>query len=443
MATTKRLPAPPKTQTAVQKLISYIVNPAKTTGETAVYVDSLSCSIPSAAQEFKQCRERWGKTAGNFAYHIEQSFKPGEATPDVAHECGEELARSLFGEEYQVVFATHLDRKHIHNHFAVCAVSLKDGHKLQTDHDFIRRMRAESDRICREHGLSVVDEPKKGGGKSYAEWLINKNGGFTWRGQIREDIDSLIPESSTLKELLNLLTQRGYTVKGGAHISVSPPGTNTNFRLYKLGDGYSPEELAARIGGLRRKTFAYESVRIPKVYHYRLRGTFPFVRKRGGLRGLYFVYLYRLRRIMSLPAAHQQRYSYNCRKDTRQTLEFAADLRLLSEHKISTMEELVGFAQNIRQLQKNLRKQRSTLRSQLEQADTPEAMAEMYRQIEEITEKLRKLNTDMKTCNRISQRSQSIRINEIEILQTEKGEISNGSRSRSNGYSPALNNGGR
>ena len=443
MATTKRMPAPPKTQAAVQKLIAYIVNPAKTTGETAVYVDSLSGSIPSAAQEFKECRERWGKTAGNFAYHFEQSFKPGETTPDMAHECGAELARSLFGEEYQVVFATHLDRDHIHNHFAVCAVNLKDGHKLQTDHDFIRRMRAENDRICREHGLSVVDEPKKGGGKSYAEWLIDKNGGFTWRGQIREDIDSLIPEADTLKELLDLLTQRGYTVKGGAHISVSPPGTNTNFRLYKLGDGYSPEELAARIGGLRKRSTTFETVRIPKVYHYRLRGTFPLLRRRGGLRGLYFVYLYRLRRIMGQPVARQQRYSYNCRKDTRQVLDFAADLRLLSEHKIQTMEELAVFAQKIRQLQKGLHKQRSALRSQLGRADTPEAMTELYRQIEDISGKLRKLSTDMKTCNRISQRSQTIRANEIEILQTEKGEILDGSRSRSNGYSPALNNGGR
>ena len=150
MATTKRLPKPPKTHAAVTKLIRYVLNPSKTTDEESLYADSCNCSLAGAANQFSAVRDRWDKNAGNYAYHFIQSFKPGETTPEEAALCGKELAEALFGNDgFQVVFGTHLDKSHLHNHFVVNAVNLLDGKKLQTDHDFIRRMREENDRICK------------------------------------------------------------------------------------------------------------------------------------------------------------------------------------------------------------------------------------------------------------------------------------------------------
>lgn len=436
MATTKRLPHPPKTQQGVAKLIAYVTNPEKTTGETAAFVGSQNCTIPTAAKEFQACRERWGKTGGNYAYHFEQSFKPGEAMPEEVYQCGVELAQALFGDEYQVVFATHLDRDHLHNHFVVCAVSLKDGHKLQTDHEFLRRMRRESDRICREHGLSIVENPRSSG-KSYAEWIIEKNGGFTWRGQIREDIDALLPHADNLKELLQLLQEQGYAVKEGKYLALSPPGTNRYFRLYKLGKGYTPEDLASRFTGRRFLPPGSQKFRQPKTRRAKLRGTFRKLRRRGGLVGLYYVYLYRLRKITGLPAYRQVRYPHHCRKDAGQVREFAADLRFLSDHRIQTLSQLGAAVSGLLDEQSGLRSRREALRGELAEAETPEQMMECQKEIANTQARLRELKSDMKACERIYQRSRTIRDNQKEIIRTEsteKGMIEDGSRSRSGEY---------
>ena len=137
-----------------------------------------------------------------------------------------------------IILSTHLDKDHLHNHFAVNAVNPIDGKKLQTDHAFIRTMRQQNDRICKAHNLSVVNEPK-GKGKSYAEWITEKKGGFTWRGVVRSDIDDLLPSVRSLKELLDELSKQGYQIHTKKYISVSPPGTKSFFRLHKLGAGYS------------------------------------------------------------------------------------------------------------------------------------------------------------------------------------------------------------
>lgn len=433
MATTKRIPSPPKTQQGVKKLIAYVTNPAKTSGETAVYVGSLNCAVPTAAQEFRQCRERWGKTGGNYAYHFEQSFAPGETSPEEVYQCGLELAQALFGDEYQVVVSTHLDKSHLHNHFAVCAVRLKNGRKLQTDHEFIRQMRRENDRICREHGLSVIEEPKSKG-KSYAEWLVEKKGGFTWRGQIRQDIDVLLPQAVNLKDLLRLLQGQGYTVKEGKYLALSPPGTGRFFRLYKLGKGYTPEELAARLTGRKYVPPGSLRIRSPQSRRARLRGTFPQLRRHGGLIGQYYVYLYRLRKLTGQPAYRQMRYPYRSRKDAAQIRDFAADLRFLSDHKIQTLSQLGEAVSVLLDEQSTLRSTREALRGELLRVETPEQMMKLQQKIAHTQDRLHDLKSDLKACERIYQRSRTIRENEKEMIQTEKGLMEDGGRSRSDRY---------
>ena len=69
----------------------------------------------------------FGKEGGILAFHGEQSFKEGEVTPELAHEIGVKLAEEMWGERFQVIVTTHLNTKHIHNHFLLNSVSFKDG----------------------------------------------------------------------------------------------------------------------------------------------------------------------------------------------------------------------------------------------------------------------------------------------------------------------------
>lgn len=411
MAITKRMPKPPKSHTAVCKLISYVINPEKTSDEKALYVDSLNCSVIGAAEQFKAVRDNWNKNSGNFAYHFIQSFSPNEVTAEEAHQYGMELAKVLFADlGFQVVIGTHLDKDHLHNHFAVNAINFLDGKKLQTDHTFIRKMRYENDRICREHNLSVIVNPK-GKDKSYAEWLIEKNGGFTWRGAIRKDIDAIIPTVSTLKELLDSLEAQGYTVKrSGKHLSVSPPGTNTNFRMYKLGAGYTEEDITKRIiYSLRRvpmqPTASYRTVRQKNV---RYKGTFSSIKKKSRFRGLYYCYLYRLRKLTKSSPQYKKRMPMQARHDAELLSEFSDDLRLLSKYKIDNVSQLADTYLFLNEKLKRLLSHKQDLKTQLRTCDNPNTLKAVTEQIDNLSKLLKELRKELKACERVYDRSKRI-----------------------------------
>lgn len=423
LATTKRLPKPPKTHVAVTKLIRYALNPDKTTDEECLYADSCNCSLVGAANQFKAVRDRWDKNSGNFAYHFIQSFKPGETTPEEAALCGKELANVLFGNAgFQVVIGTHLDKAHLHNHFVVNAVNIVDGKKLQTDHDFIRRMREENDRICKMHNLSVIEDPADNG-KTYAEWVIGQNGGFTWRGMIRQDIDELIPKVRTFKELLNALEHNGYTVRRrGKYLSLSPPGAKVNFRLYKLGKGYTEEDIAERILYSDRRLAKEPSskpIRI-QVKTYRLKAVFP-LKSKGRLRGLYYVYLYRLRKLLNSSA--QRRMPIQARHDTKMFKDFADDAYLLFENKIDTVNQLLNFYYSLDKKRHSLCTQRLLLREELINCDSVDIAKSLQAQIAELNPTIQKLGKQMQSCERIYERSDRIRTTNKQISAIQKEVI--------------------
>ena len=115
------------------------------------FVSGVNCSPSTARDEMIAVKKRFGKEDGTVAYHGYQSFAPGEADPQTAHEIGLKLAKKLWGKKYQVVVATHLDKSnHLHNHFVVNTVSFVDGIKYhRTEKDYYD-MQRESDRLCRE-----------------------------------------------------------------------------------------------------------------------------------------------------------------------------------------------------------------------------------------------------------------------------------------------------
>ena len=61
----------------------------------------------------------------------------------------------------------------MHNHFVINTVSMDDGIKFHRTKEDYRQMRDVSDRLCREHGLSVIEKPQNRG-KHYSEWDAEK-----------------------------------------------------------------------------------------------------------------------------------------------------------------------------------------------------------------------------------------------------------------------------
>ena len=141
-------------------VIRYASNAEKTEGEKACLVTTINCHWSNdPATDMQRIKEHYGKTGGNVAYHGYQSFKPGEVTPEQCHELGIRLAKAMWGDRFQVLVATHLDRGHLHNHFVINSVSFADGKKYNCSKKEYGRMRRISDALCNEYRLSVVKNP--------------------------------------------------------------------------------------------------------------------------------------------------------------------------------------------------------------------------------------------------------------------------------------------
>ena len=198
-------------------VINYAVNSEKTqkvddenTEIHISFVSGINCHPSTARDEMLAVKRRFGKEDGTAAYHGYQSFATGEATPEMAHEIGIKLAESLWGDKYQVIVATHLDTEnHLHNHFVVNTVSFIDGIKYYRSAKDYHDMQTTSDKLCREYGLSVIEEPR-GTSKHYGEWRAEQEQRPTWRGIIRVDVDEVIRQSMTERQFFDNLRKRGY-----------------------------------------------------------------------------------------------------------------------------------------------------------------------------------------------------------------------------------------
>ena len=185
------------------------------------FITGINCLPESARDEMMFTKKYFSKTEGVVAYHGYQSFAPGEATPEMAHEIGVKLAERLWGDRFEVLVTTHLDKSnHLHNHFVLNNVSMVDGKKYYRSKRDYYDMQRESDALCREYGLSVIEEPAQGKSKHYAEWKAEQDGRQTWRGMVKSDIDTVIRQSMTERQFFDNLRKMGYAVKMGKDISV-------------------------------------------------------------------------------------------------------------------------------------------------------------------------------------------------------------------------------
>ena len=151
----------------VDKAIAYICDPSKT--EEKILIDSFACSPETAVYDFRFALSRTNPSDKNKAFHLIQSFAPGEVSHEEAHQIGIELADRLLEGKFSYIVATHTDRLHPHNHILFCASSNTEPKKYHDNKKTYHRIRTLSDELCREHGLSVI-EPEGRKGKSYNEW---------------------------------------------------------------------------------------------------------------------------------------------------------------------------------------------------------------------------------------------------------------------------------
>lgn len=399
----------------LEDVISYAVSSHKTQqvneelDNLERFVSGINCNPSTAREEMMAVKKRFGKEDGTIAYHGYQSFAPGEATPEMAHKIGVELAQRLWGDQYQVVVATHLDKaNHLHNHFVLNTVSFVDGIKYHRTAKDYHEMQTVSDTLCREYGLSVIENPQPGKGKHYGEWRAEQEQRPTWRGIVRSDVDEVIRQSMTEQQFFENLHRKGYEVKVGKDISVRPPGKERFVRLARnFGEGYTLDGIRRRILEQSRAVRPLPEP-APRRKHYRVSGNWQSRKKVTGFRALYFHYCYLLGVFPKQKTQNQKRLHFLLREDLIKLDAITQEARLLAEHRIDTAEQLSSYQSELESRIADVTSQRKQLyRKQRTVAVQPDeaASAEVSTAIATLSKELSQLRREVKLCSDIAARS--------------------------------------
>ena len=404
----------------IDGVVQYAADDTKT--ERTEYVTCLNCNAETATEEFVLTKKMWRKEDGRLCYHGYQSFRPGEVDATMAHQIGVELAQYLWGDRFQVVVATHCNTGAYHNHFVLNSVSFKDGYKFYNRREDYRKMREESDYLCREYGLSVIKNPE-GRGKNYGLQMTEQRGNLTQSQIIRNDIDRAEKASRTKEAFYSTLKKMGYTIrlygKNGyplKHPTITPPGAKHNFRFDSLGEGYDLRSILDRVVCNYHVEPAFEN--LPEKRHYAKMPRKP-AKKLTGLRALYFRYCYELGLIKKHPK-QTKRVSYLIREDVIKLDRYIAEAKLLIKNKIETGEDLQAYREALEQKLDRLIAERKEYRNLLRRTSGREnglSDEEIKEAIKQISDELREGRKGLEFCDDIKARSEQVMQNLDVILR--------------------------
>lgn len=388
-------------------IVSYVERDEATNLKSLVY--GIKCHKDTAVQDMMAVKRKFEKTDGVIAYHGYQSFAEGEVTPDKAHEIGKALAKELWGDRYQVLITTHLDKNsHIHNHFVINTVSYVDGKKYHRTKQDYYNMREVSDRLCKEYGLSVIEKPKTKG-KSYVEWKAEFEGRPTVRGTIREAIDIAVSGSGSRLEFLDAMDQMGFIIdQSGKYPKIKHIGGERFVRFNSLGPGYSPEEIFERIRYNEHPEF-------PEVPPQESpQQIFDGQTERVAAMNytvVYHCFVTALKITTERPNTNKK-MCFFVREDQGKMRSYSNQLLMLTEHKIETKEQLLAFREKATAQIPEVIKLRQDMRNALKRAiraGDETMISKAKYNIDIYSRQLKKLRREINACDGVLERMESVR----------------------------------
>ncbi len=334
--------------------IKYILNGDKT--EEHTLTAHLNCDPGRECREMLDTKRAYGKLDGVQYYHIIQSFAPGEVSPELALEIATEFARDhLPG--YETVIAVHVDRQHIHAHLIFNSVNADTGEKYHSNtQTYYQQIRATSDRLCREHGLSVVMTGQPCHAVSYAEWLRQSKGRPTFRSMLEADLRDAIDSANDLGHFYLLMEHMGYEIYHGNRLGFRLRGQERFMYPGRRNGLFTEEGIRAAIEGNLAAIETGQRLSAVRRPAYRPYKKHP---KYTGIMALYVHYLY------VLGKAGQRQYppkvTPRLRQEVMKAERYRAQLAFLRENEISTQEEMTAFEARTQDVLADLTKQRTIL----------------------------------------------------------------------------------
>ena len=405
-------------------VFSYVQNPAKT--EKGEYVSAVNCLKETALQQMILTKKRYGKDDKYIAWHGYQSFQIGEVSPETAHEIGVKVAREMWGDKYQIVVTTHLDKDHIHNHFAFNSVSFLDGKQYNYSNTERQRLRDTSDALCIEYGLSVINNPHKA--PSRPVWLDEKAGKPTRYNVYRADVQEAMDYSRSQKYMEEYLRRKGYIIDfTGKHWKIRLPQYEHFTRLDTLNEKWTPENILRSMGrgatfGSRRAYISY-----PPQMPQELKDWFKPFHRTSHIYRLYLHYCYLLG---YLPKNTDYKpTSPYLKEDLKKLEEISKQVRYMGKYHIETFDDLYADRNKIESEMSRLKEVRKKLENKIRRAK-PEAKITLREEKAGVTAQIAELRTKLKLNKGIEERSVKIQektdmffANEIVAKQADQEKI--------------------
>ena len=383
-------------------VFSYAQNPAKTEG--GEYVTAINCVKEIALEQMILTKKQFCKNDGYIAWHGYQSFKPGEVTPEECHAIGVLTAKEMWGDNFQIIVTTHLDREHLHNHFCFNSVGFRDGQKYNYSKAERRRFMEVSDRVCAEHDLSVIRNPKKS--PSRPVWLDEKAGKPTRYNIYREDFLDGARGSRTVSQLENYLIRIGYEVDfSGPKWKMKLPQYKYFTHIETLNPKWTPEFIRANMGDKTRYGLRRPVVTASPYLPEDLRGTWQPGIKTTHVYRLYIWWQYQLG-ILPKGTSYKPTSPF-MKEELRKLDQYSREIQYMASNGIETLDDLHDDLSATEAELERLRTIRTKLQNQIRRAD-PERKEELRKEKAEITAQITELRKRRKMAINIEERSTHI-----------------------------------
>ncbi len=401
----------------LHKVIDYTETDFKT--ENKYYVTGINCSPDSAYEEMMLTKEAFGKTKGILGFHAFQSFKEGEATPELVHEIGVKLAQEMWGDRFEVIISTHLNTKHYHNHFVINSVSFKDGGKYYDTRSTYAELRRLSNMICEEYGLSILKEkPCKNSKINYGNYQIGINDRTNYYTIAKEDLDRAIAQAYSYADFEALMKAMDYElIYRAGKLSIKREPYKKNIRIARFfGEDYSIDNITERI-----KTT--QAPRIPFIEEYGNKNvSYKTEYKKAKHKGFYGLYLHYCYILKVFPTKYPyKKLPPSVRADIKKLDHISEQAKLLSSKKIETSEQFFSFKKEKEKELDVLLDSRSKLWYKHKKATTKEDKEKIIEQIEILNKKINPLRKEVKLCDEIDERMTKV-ISNLESVYEEKGK---------------------
>ena len=338
----------------LDQAIQYVLNGEKTEGR--VLTAHQNCDPGHEYQQMMDTKRELGKLGGRQCYHIIQSFQPGEITPELALELAKEFAAEYLP-GYEVVIGTHTDRGHIHSHILFNSVNAQTGEKYHVStREYYRQIRAISDRLCRERGLSVILEGQPTKAVSYIEWLRQSRGQPTFRSMLEADLREAIEDANDIGHFFLLMEHKGYEIKHGNRLGFRLRGQERYMVPGRKDPLFTEDGIRAAIEGnldaIAAGTKPVLAYRAPYHPHQR----HP---KHKGFLALYVHSLYLLGKVRQ--RQYPPRMTPHLRQEVMKFELYKEQFAFLREQNITTPEQLDAFQARTEKSLANLAKRRTLL----------------------------------------------------------------------------------